>query len=255
MNKDVLIIGGGIIGLAIAIEMKLRGATVSVLSRDFHSAATHAAAGMLAPDAEKITNTAMQELCWRSRSIYANWTQKLEQITGLNTGYWPCGILTPALEEEGEKGRQGKGGKNNNFSSSPTLPFPHSSSPAYWLDKETINQYQSGLGEEVIGGWWYPEDAQVDNRALAKALLSAAQSLGVELKEGTTVEGLQQQQGQVVGVQTNAGVLRAEHYILATGAWSNQLFPLPVRPKKRANVERASARICDRIAFVTYFVW
>ncbi|RUR72662.1 hypothetical protein PCC6912_61280 [Chlorogloeopsis fritschii PCC 6912] len=232
MNKDVLIIGGGIIGLAIAIEMKLRGATVSVLSRDFHSAATHAAAGMLAPDAEKITNTAMQELCWRSRSIYANWTQKLEQITGLNTGYWPCGILTPALEEEGEKGRQGKGGKNNNFSSSPTLPFPHSSSPAYWLDKETINQYQSGLGEEVIGGWWYPEDAQVDNRALAKALLSAAQSLGVELKEGTTVEGLQQQQGQVVGVQTNAGVLRAEHYILATGAWSNQLFPLPVRPKK-----------------------
>ncbi|MDM9380534.1 glycine oxidase ThiO [Chlorogloeopsis sp. ULAP01] len=217
MNKDVLIIGGGIISLAIAVELKLRGAKVTILSRDFQSAATHAAAGMLAPDTEKITHPAMQQLCWRSRSIYANWTQKLEQITGLNTGYWPCGSLAPVLEED-------VGNADESFFAS--------SKTAYWLNKETINQYQSGLGEEVIGGWWYPEDAQVDNRALAKALLSSVRSLGIELKEGTTVEGLQQQQGQVVGVQTNAGVLRAENYILAAGAWSNQLFPLPVRPKK-----------------------
>jgi thiazole synthase len=52
--SDILIIGGGVIGLAIAIELKLRGATVTVLSRDFAEAATHAAAGMLAPQAEAI---------------------------------------------------------------------------------------------------------------------------------------------------------------------------------------------------------
>jgi thiazole synthase len=88
------------------------------------------------------------------------------------------------------------------------------------------------LGEEVVGGWWYPEDAQVDNRALARALWSTAESLGVDIRDGITVQGIQQQQCQVVGVQTSAGVFHAEHYVLAAGAWSNELLPLPVRPKK-----------------------
>ncbi|TFI53781.1 glycine oxidase ThiO [Mastigocladus laminosus UU774] len=239
MTNDVLIIGGGIIGLAIAVELKLRGAKVIVTSRDFHAAATHAAAGMLAPDAENISNQAMQELCWRSRLIYPEWAYKLEQLTGINSGYWPCGILAPVYGEDGGHGGQG----SSEFSSS--FPLSVSSQTAYWLDKETIHQYQPGLGEEVTGGWWYPEDAQVDNRALAKALLGAAQSLGVELKEGTAVEGILQQQGQVAGVQTNGGILRAEHYVLATGAWTNQLFPLAVRPTKG---QMLSVRIPEAIA-------
>ena len=53
MNTDILIIGGGVIGLACAVELKLRGENVTVLCRNFAEAAGHAAAGMLAPDAEK----------------------------------------------------------------------------------------------------------------------------------------------------------------------------------------------------------
>ncbi|MGJ5674182.1 MAG: glycine oxidase ThiO [Nostochopsis sp.] len=245
MTNDVLIIGGGVIGLAIAVELKLRGAKVIVTSRDFHAAATHAAAGMLAPDAENISNQAMQELCWRSRSIYPEWTYKLEQLTALNTGYCPCGILAPVYEEDRRtRGYGGHGGQGSSDSSS-SFPLSVYSQTAYWLDKEIIHQYQPGLGEEVTGGWWYPEDAQVDNRTLAKALLGAAQSLGVELKETTAVEGILQQQGQVAGVQTNAGFLRAEHYVLATGAWTNQLFPLPVRPTKG---QMLSVRVPEAIA-------
>jgi thiazole synthase len=140
-----------------------------------------------------------------------------------------------------EEGRLGTGdlglGRQGGIipsSSSPHTPTPpHSpSSSAYWLDKEAIHQYQPGLADDVVGGWWYPEDGQVDNRALARVLWTAAESLGVELKEGITVEAIEQQQGQVLGVQTNAGLIRAEHYVLAGGAWSNELLPLPVRPKK-----------------------
>jgi thiazole synthase len=207
-SSDVLIIGGGVIGLAIAIELKLRSYSVTVLSRDFHAAASHAAAGMLAPQAEAIPTGPMLDLCLRSRSLYPEWTRKLEEISGEPTGYWSCGILAPVYQAS------------------------DSQNVAHWLDQDAINLYQPGLGAEVVGGWWYPEDAQVDNRALVRALWTAAKSLGVNLCDQITVEGIQQQQRSVVAVQTSAGISRAEHYVLATGAWSNELLPLPVRPKK-----------------------
>ncbi len=223
-TSDVLIIGGGVIGLAIAVELKLRGASVTVLCRDFHAAASHAAAGMLAPQAEAIPPSPMLDLCLRSRALYPEWTRKLEEISGLATGYWPCGILAPVYEIRG----QGSGVRGQDASNI------HSASdcPAEWLDRDAINWYQPGLGAEVVGGWWYPEDAQVDNRALARALWTAAESLGVDVRDGIKVEGIQQQQGQVIGIQTSVGVFHAEHYVLAAGAWSHELLPLPVRPKK-----------------------
>ncbi|MEH1806614.1 glycine oxidase ThiO [Nostoc sp.] len=229
MISETVIIGGGVIGLAIAIELKLRGTNVTVLCRDFQAAATHAAAGMLAPDAENIPNEAMRSLCWRSRALYPDWTRKLEELTGLNTGYLACGILAPVFEEAGGQGGRGAGEQRSRGKS---LSSSSPSSPSYWLNKEAIHQYQPGLGAEVVGGWWYPEDAQVDNKALAHVLRTAAESVGVELKDGITVEAFLQQQGQVVGVQTNAGIIRAAHYVLASGAWSNELLPLPVLPRK-----------------------
>jgi len=229
-TSDVLIMGGGVIGLAIAVELKLRGASVTVLCRDFHAAASHAAAGMLAPQAEAIPPSPMLDLCLRSRALYPEWTRKLEEISGLATGYWPCGILAPVYETRGE----GRGARDEGQDQNSSLLTPHSSldCPAEWLDRDAINWHQPGLGTEVIGGWWYPEDAQVDNRALARALWTAAESLGVDVRDGIKVEGIQQQQGQVVGIQTTVGVFHAEHYVLAAGAWSHELLPLPVRPKK-----------------------
>ncbi|OUL24388.1 glycine oxidase ThiO [Nostoc sp. RF31YmG] len=218
MTSDILITGGGVIGLAIAVELKLRGANVTVLCRDFNAAASHAAAGMLAPDAENITHEAMYALCWRSRALYPDWTHKLEELAGLPTHYWPCGILAPVYEQQSQK-------------NAALLPSARES-PAYWLDRIAIGQYQPGLSAEVVGGWWYPEDGQVDNRALARVLWTAAESVGVELKDGVSVEAFLQQQGKVLGVQTNVGIIRAAHYVLATGAWSNELLPLPVRPRK-----------------------
>jgi thiazole synthase len=218
MTSDILIIGGGVIGLAIAVELKLRGTNVTVLCRDFNAAATHAAAGMLAPDAENLTDEAMYALCWRSRALYPDWTQKLEEIAGLPTFYWPCGSLAPVYPQQNQK----------------NIPLPPSAreSPAYWLEQAAIQQHQPGLAGEVVGSWWYPEDGQVDNRALARVLWAVADSLGVVVKNGVSVEAFLQQQGKVVGVQTSAGVIRAAHYVLATGAWSNELLPFPVRPVK-----------------------
>lgn len=209
--REILIIGGGIIGLAIALELKQQGAKVTVISKDYMQAASHAAAGMLAPMAEKMTSAPMLDLCLRSRWLYPEWTQKLEELTGVETGYLPCGILAPVYSQ-------------------PDLPTIQDN--AIWLDQQTINLYQPGLGDRVVGGWWYPEDGQVDNRCLMRSLLQAAQTLGIEIKEGVKVRAIQQQQGRINGVLTDLGLLTADNYVLATGSWTSQLFPLPVRPVK-----------------------
>ncbi|PIG94753.1 glycine oxidase ThiO [Gloeocapsopsis sp. IPPAS B-1203] len=211
-TSDILIIGGGVVGLAIAVELKLRGASVTVLSRDFRAAASHAAAGMLAPQAEAIPPGAMRDLCLKSRSLYPEWIDKLEQLSGVTTEYWACGILAPMYQEP--------------------IYTAEDDEVAYWLERDAINMYQSGLSSDVIGGWWYPEDGQVDNRALMRSLWTTAESLGINLQDNVTVQAIQQQQRRVIGVQTSAGVYRAEHYVLAAGAWSNELLPVAVRPKK-----------------------
>jgi thiazole synthase len=65
-----------------------------------------------------------------------------------------------------------------------------------------------------------------------QALRSAAQEAGVRIQDGVTASAIQQRQGRVVGVQTSVGVLQADHYVLATGAWSQDLLPVPVSPVK-----------------------
>jgi thiazole synthase len=221
-TSDILILGGGVIGLAIAIELKRRGADVTIISRDSlkecnssidrAKAASQAAAGMLAPLAENITFAPMLELCLRSRWLYPEWTRKLEELTGVNAGYWPCGILSPLYKLP-----------DNILSKDPAK---------IWLDRHTLEFYQKGLSEDVVGAWWYPEDAQVDNLALVSSLLQAAEILGVKIQDNVRVEAIQQRQGKVNGVLTNLGELKAQTYVLAAGCWSSQLFPLPVRPIK-----------------------
>jgi thiazole synthase len=209
--SDIIVIGGGIVGYAIAVELKLRGVSVTLLSRNFQEAAGHAAAGMLAPGAEEIPPSQMLDLCLRSLKLYPEWIRKLEDLTGNNIGYLPTGILAPVYEP---------------------VTNPQNSPTATWLDREAIKYYQPGLGEDVVGGWWYPEDGQVDNRALMQTLQQTARSLGVEIKEGVTVEAIAQNQGKVDCIRTNQGLFYAKSYIIASGAWTRQLLPLPVDPIK-----------------------
>ena len=228
MAQEILIIGGGAIGLSLAVELQLRGASVTVKSRNFREGAVHAAAGMIAPQAEGIPPSPMLELCLRSRQMYPEWTRQLAQISGLAIEYWPCGILAPVLagqtsEIDREPAREPAKSR---------VSISSSGIPAYWMDGDAVREYQPGLGADVTGGWWFPEDGQVDNQLLARSLWVAAQKLGVNLEEGSAVESIERQDGKVVGVRTRDGIDRADIYILATGAWLEELLPVPVFPKK-----------------------
>ncbi|WP_080812513.1 glycine oxidase ThiO [Halomicronema hongdechloris] len=214
-TSDVLVIGGGIIGLAIALELKQRGARVRVLSREVSQAASQAAAGMLAPHAEVMGSEAMYTLCRRSLSLYPDWVSKLEGLTGQAVGYWPCGILMTQYRRPDADAIASA-----------------STKPVRWLEAETLAQYQPGLSDKLTGAWWLPEDAQVDSRAVMQALRGAVQDQGIDILEGVEVEGLVRHQGAIQSVRSRSGDFQADHYVLATGAWAHQLLPLPVFPRK-----------------------
>lgn len=204
-GSEMIVIGGGAIGLATAVELRLLGAEVTILSQDFNAAAGHAAAGMLAPQAEQIPAGSMLELCLASLDLYSEWVAKIESLSGVDAGYWQCGILAPRYTRSDASG---------------------------WLDDRSIRQHQPELSDAVVGGYWYPTDGQVDNRALLRSLSLASQSLGVKFQDGVEVREIHSSRGRITHLATNRGELAAEHYILATGAWSRSLLPIPVVPRK-----------------------
>jgi len=217
---DVLVLGGGIIGLAIALELQHQGATVTVISRDHPQAASYAAAGMLAPHAEELPPGPLLDLGLRSLAAYPDWVAKIERLSGQRVGYWPSGILAPCRHEPSATAAP-QGGT--------------------WLSAAAAASYQPGLTAEVAGAWWFPEDGQVDNRALTQALYAAVQDSPITLHEGVAVTGLPQHQGRIQRVCTDRlGDLVADQVVLATGAWAHELVPVPVSPRKG---EMASLRV------------
>ena len=212
---DVCIIGGGVIGLALAIDLADRGAKVTILERNqCGRGATWAAAGMLAPEAEALEGDLLS-LGLRSRELYANWVSKLVKLTGMSCGYWCCGIIAPldaAMLNEN----------------------PHLRQDPHYINREIIERKQPHLAPHITDALWLPEDGQVNNRDLAKMLDTAARMLGVHICEGTAVYRIVRDDvsHHITHLETSAGAITATQYILATGAWSKDLLPLPIKPIK-----------------------
>ncbi|NUN66458.1 glycine oxidase ThiO [Pseudanabaena biceps] len=208
---DILVIGGGIIGLSTAIALSQRGAKVTIVERDIcGKGATWAAAGMLAPEAECLEGSLL-EFGLRSREMYPQWISSLMRLSGLDCGYWCCGIIAPIFSERDR--------------------LVLSQHPKY-IDKSQSHQRQSGLGDSILGSLWLPEDGQVSNRKLAQALITAARALSIKILEGVTVYEIARDRDRVTHLETSAGKLQSDRYVLATGAWTRSLLALPIKPIK-----------------------
>ena len=218
--QKVLVLGGGAIGLATAIELAQKGTEVTVLNRHPNSAALYAAAGMLAPQAERIQDRRFLDLCLQSRDLYPRWIHELEAIAQTSSGYWPCGILAPQYT------------LSNSTIPSPSTIHANSTGNQQWLSQADIQRMAPYLSQSVRGGWFYIKDAQVNNRQLGLVLNRVAEAVGVTVHHDVTINRLVSKGDRVDQVKTQTGDWKADHYLLATGAWTGMLGDIPVVPRK-----------------------
>jgi len=222
---DLVVIGGGIIGLSAARAAAGRGLRVRVLERDaFGGGATRAAAGMLSPLAEAGSGGPFLELGLRSLRMYGAWVEELEAASGIPVEFRRGGKLLPARSDGREEG----------LSARQDLARAHGIS-AEWLGEGALAGEAAGLAAEWRSALLIHDDYRVDSRALARALVAAASRDGIVLSEGHPVAALIREGDRVVGVTLGDGTrIEAGAVLLAAGAWSPQIGSLPrplgVRP-------------------------
>lgn len=236
-RSDAVIVGGGIVGLAVAHALAHRGRRVTVAegARIGERAAAGVAAGMLAPSSEvDLTDPRLTHLALASHEEYPAWAATLTRESGIETGYDATGTLLVALDRDHLA----------------LIEHLHAFQQDRGLAAERLTGRQAReeepyLAPGIVGALRMP-DAQVDPRRLLRALVVALERAGVELLEGARVSAIAldvdgAEYEVTVDREGRAETLRAPQVVVAAGAWSRQiaspiaglpLVPLPLRPVK-----------------------
>lgn len=213
---EVLIAGGGIIGAACARALALRGLNVGICEPGPDPAAASAAsAGILGPQIER-TDESLRALGLRARDLYETLAAALADTTGIDIGLWREGIASLAFDEaEAERLRDAVAHQRQ------------AGLRCDWLESSEVAERFPATAP-CLGAMFAPEDGAVDAPALTRALRADAKRLGVRTFS-TRVNRLNTILGRVTGVEIPAGKIKAEHVVIAAGAWSTQIDHLPRR--------------------------
>lgn len=227
-THDVLVVGGGIIGLVTAWRAAQRGLRAAVADPAPGGGAAHVAAGMLAAVTElQYGEQALLDLNLASAARYPDFAAELGEATGMDPGYRPCGTLAVALDADDRAQLRDL----HAFQTSLGLD-------AQWLSGRDCRRLEPLLAPGVRGGLRVDGDHQVDPRRLAAALLRAAELAGVAFLR-SRVARLECTAGRVTGAVLADGTRAAAgQTVVAAGSESGRLAGLPadvlppVRPVK-----------------------
>jgi glycine oxidase len=215
-----MILGGGIIGCALAEELARHGQRVLMIERGRLGAeASTAAAGILAAQMDVPTPGPLFDLCQAARRMYPRWIEHLERRSGISVGYHVDGILYLAMSgrEESAMDRQIR------WQTKLGLTVER------WSRKD-VQRHEPAVDGSVKRAFLFPTEAQVDNVRLMQALAAACAHAGVELREQTSIRRLLIREGAVHGVETDQGTLEAPIVVNCLGSWASMggAFPLPL---------------------------
>ncbi|MET7778022.1 glycine oxidase ThiO [Streptomyces mirabilis] len=226
--SDVLVVGGGIIGLVTAWRAAQRGFTVAVVDPEPGGGAARVAAGMLAAVTElHYGEQTLLGLNLASARRYPDFAAELTEASGQDLGYRRCGTLAVALDADDRAHLR------------ELHALQHRSGlESEWLSGRECRRLEPMLAPGVRGGLRVDGDHQIDPRRLAKALVTACERAGVEFHR-TWAERLTVVRDRAAGVVTTGGEqLAAGQVVLAAGSLSGKLPGVPadvlppVRPVK-----------------------
>jgi len=244
-SSDVVVIGGGLIGLALAYQLALQRLSVTLLEKgQIGQEASAAGAGILSPQAEMEEMNPLTELCLSGRDMFADFIQEIISRTGVDVEFSVSGLLYVALSEEAEKQLE----ERYHWQSACGLPCQKLSRPA-------ALELENRLNPEVLSALFFPKEAYVDNVRLLEALRVACVQLRVHLVTGCQATTLKTEGSKVVGVYTNLGLWPARKVIIAAGSWSSLVgtslpYAIPIRPARgQMVVMKAPAPILEHVVY------
>ena len=225
MKTDTVIVGAGVIGLAIAHELLCRGTRVTLVDPGQPGrGASWASAGVLAPQGALPWYRPYLDLCLASLDMFADWSAHLLEETGIDVEYRTDGGLQVAFDDE--------------ESEELSQRYHHQQElglPVERLTGEEVRTLEPMLSPETRCGLLFERMHQVENRRLVQALVEAVKGRGGEFRVGNPVVDLIVRRNRAAGVVLPGERIGADRVIIAAGAWSGLLhwipgLPLPVQP-------------------------
>lgn len=238
----VLVVGGGVIGVAVAFTLSQRGFKVTLIERghiepsralDRGPEGSSAAAGVLGAQLEGLRGDGpLTRLCLESRARYPAWVEAIRARSGLDVELRPAGVLQVAFEASELAALQ----RDVAWQAQAGLAVEQ-------LDAAGVHALETALSSEVIGGVRLPDDPRIDPPSLLAALRIAAERSGVVVRAEATVVRVLTRSGRAVGVVLEDGTsLAGDAVVIAAGSWSTligetSLAADAVRPARGQIVE------------------
>ncbi len=211
MSVDVLIIGGGVIGLSAAWRLAQSGLKVRVVDRqDMGREASWAGAGIIPPGLMGDAASWLGRLYAESKRSWPLWTEELRSLVGIDNGYHRCGGIelvddVTAIEADIRSWNQ-------------------VDESATELDAAALKKLEPELHLGTHHAYHLPGLAQVRNPWHLNALQAACLKAGVELRPFLAAETFKTEGYKITGCKTVGGIMQAGHYVVAGGAWSQSLL-------------------------------
>lgn len=210
---DVIVVGGGVIGLSIAYELAGQGVSVQILDQGpLGQEASWAGAGILPPGNPRRAATPEARLRAESHRLWPEWTKRLLDETGIDNGYRNCGGIEVQLESD---------------------PAALQDRIAGWreegvlvdeLTAAELADLEPAVTDSFAGAYRLPELCQVRNPRHVKALIAGCAVRGVDFFPGQPVVGFERIEGRVAAVRTISGRYPAGRFVISAGAWSKHLL-------------------------------
>lgn len=227
-TTDVVIIGGGVIGCAIAYYLRKSGVEVAVFDRgEIGAEASSAAAGLLAPLGSLSGPGPFADLLLASFALFPALVPELEDASGINMEYEQTGALRVV--------RNAKNVPNLRKRMKAWQPL---GLQMYWLTGDEARQREPLLTPDVCAAIYAPEESQIRAPHIVKAFSLAAVNTGATVYNHREITGIQSRNAKVTGVYTSQGEQFAcNHLVIAAGAWAARCsewlnVDLPVTPQR-----------------------